>query len=369
MTSKIKVGVIFGGRSGEHEISLRSAGSIIRALDPEKYQIVPIGITRDGKWVASSDSTLLSPEELLAKADQSVALLGDPTHRGLARFNSDGMVVGTLSLDIVFPVLHGTYGEDGTIQGLLELADVPYVGCGVLASSTGMDKVIMKLLFEEAGLDGVPFLSVLRAHWEAQPDEIEAKIVAEIGFPCFVKPANLGSSVGISKAIDHASLRSALELAARYDRKLIVEQGIDAREIEVSVLGNDNPTASLPGEIVPQSADFYDYNAKYIDANGAQLLIPAALDPGQIVEIQGLAIRAFQAIDGSGLARVDFFLERGTGRMLINEINTMPGFTSISMYPKLWEASGIRYGELIDRLIALAFERHADKSRNVTSFG
>ena len=212
-------------------------------------------------------------------------------------------------------------------------------------------------------------MAVLRGDWEASPDEIEAKVIEEIGFPCFVKPANLGSSVGISKATDRATLAAALALAAKYDRKLIVEHGVDAREIEISVLGNDRPIASLPGEIVPQSAEFYDYKAKYIDAQGARLVIPAELEPGQIEEIQRLAIRAFQAIDGSGLARVDFFLERGTNRLLVNEINTMPGFTSISMYPKLWEASGIGYSELIDRLINLAVERHAEKSRNVTSYG
>jgi D-alanine-D-alanine ligase len=248
------------------------------------------------------------------------------------------------------------------------MADIPYVGCGVLASSTGMDKVIMKLLFEEAGLDGVQFISVLRAHWEAQPDEIESRIMAEIGFPCFVKPANLGSSVGISRAIDREGLRQSLALAARYDRKIIVEQGVDAREIEVSVLGNDQPVASVPGEIVTRSAGFYDYEAKYLNANGAVLVIPVDLGPEIVERIQRDAIRAFQAIDGSGLARVDFFLERSTNRLLVNEINTMPGFTSISMYPKLWEATGIGYSDLIDRLIQLAFERHADKSRNLTSY-
>ena len=369
MAKKITVGVIFGGRSGEHEISLRSAESIIKALDPEKYRVVPIAITKQGQWLTSSEATRLLPGAVMERADQAVALLGDPTLRGLTKVSQTGPGAERQSLDVVIPVLHGTYGEDGTIQGLLEMADLPYVGCGVLASSTGMDKVIMKRLFHEAGLPGVPFMAVLRGDWEASPDETEAKVIAELGFPCFVKPANLGSSVGISKATDAASLKAALALAARYDRKLIVEHGVDAREIEISVLGNDRPIASLPGEIVPQSAEFYDYKAKYIDAQGARLVIPAELEPGQIEEIQRLAIRAFQAIDGSGLARVDFFLERGTNRLLVNEINTMPGFTSISMYPKLWEASGIGYSELIDRLINLAFERHSEKSRNVTSYG
>ena len=365
---RVEVGVIFGGRSGEHEISLRSAESIIRALDRTKYHIVPIAITRDGGWMMTGDETILDPFKVMERADQPVALLGDPTRPGLACLAADRSVTTVRPLDLVFPVLHGTYGEDGTIQGLLEMADIPYVGCGVLASSTGMDKVIMKLLFEEAGLDGVQFISVLRAHWEAQPDEIESRIMAEIGFPCFVKPANLGSSVGISRAIDREGLRQSLALAARYDRKIIVEQGVDAREIEVSVLGNDQPVASVPGEIVTRSAGFYDYEAKYLNANGAVLVIPVDLGPEIVERIQRDAIRAFQAIDGSGLARVDFFLERGTNRLLVNEINTMPGFTSISMYPKLWEASGIGYSDLIDRLIQLAFERHADKSRNLTSY-
>ncbi len=364
----VRIGIIFGGRSGEHQISLRSAESVINALDQTRYEVIPIGITREGSWVIAADGQRLTPFEVMARAEQKVALLGDPTRRGLACFSSDGTIVETIPIDIIFPVLHGTYGEDGTIQGLLEMADIPYVGCGVLASSTGMDKVIMKLLFEEAGLEGVTFISVLRAHWEAQPEEIEKRIIGEIGFPCFVKPANLGSSVGISRATDQETLRKALALAARYDRKLIVEQGVDAREIEVSVLGNDQPIASLPGEIVPQSAQFYDYEAKYIHAHGADLVIPVQIEQSLISQIQEMAIRAFQAIDGSGLARVDFFLERGTDRLLINEINTMPGFTSISMYPKLWEASGVRYSDLLDRLISLAFERHAEKSRNVTTF-
>jgi D-alanine-D-alanine ligase len=249
------------------------------------------------------------------------------------------------------------------------MADVPYVGCGVLASSAGMDKVVMKRLFREAGLPIVDYTHFLRTQWEAASEEVEAKVIEEIGFPCFVKPANLGSSVGVSKATQAKELTSAIATAARYDRKLIVERGVEAREIEVSVLGNDEPVASLPGEIVPETAEFYDYKAKYIDANGARLLIPAPLTPETADEIQQLAVRAFQAIDGAGLARVDFFLERASGRVLVNEVNTMPGFTSISMYPKLWEASGLGYSELLDRLVELAIERHREKSRNVTSYG
>ncbi len=368
MSPKLRVGVIFGGRSGEHEVSLRSAESIINALDRDKYEVVPIAITKSGKWLASSEATNLLPGAVMANADQHVAIFGDPTEKGLARFTGENETGTRDKLDVIFPVLHGTYGEDGTIQGLLEMADVPYVGCGVLGSAAGMDKVVMKRLFREAGLPIVEFSHFLRSQWEADPLLIELRVAEEIGFPCFVKPANLGSSVGISKATDAKSLNDAIALAAKYDRKIIVERGVDAREIEVSVLGNDQPTASLPGEIVPQSAEFYDYQAKYISADGARLEIPANLSEAQTKEIQQLAIQAFQAVDGSGLGRVDFFLERETGKLLLNEINTMPGFTSISMYPKLWEASGLGYSQLIDRLLELAFERHSEKSRNVTSF-
>lgn len=368
MDNKLKVGIIFGGRSGEHEVSLRSAESIINALDRAKYEVVPIAITKEGRWLSSSEATRLLPSAVLAQADQHVAILGDPTERGLTYVGGKQAADERGKLDVVIPVLHGTYGEDGTIQGLLEMADVPYVGCGVLASSAGMDKVIMKRLFREAGLPIVEFVHFLRTQWEADPLLIESRIVAELGFPCFVKPANLGSSVGISKATDAKSLGEAIRLAAKFDRKLIVERGVDAREIEVSVLGNDNPQASLPGEIVPQTAAFYDYKAKYVDDKGARLVLPAEISPELTAEIQQLAVRAFQAIDGAGLARVDFFLEKDSGRLLVNEINTMPGFTSISMYPKLWEVSGIRYADLLDQLIELAFARHREKSRNQTSY-
>ena len=369
MPHKLRVGVIFGGRSGEHEVSLRSADSVIKALDPQKYEVIPIAITKQGRWLASSDATNLLPSSVIETADQQVALFGDPTERGLTRLAGDRQP-GTQpeQLDVVIPVLHGTYGEDGTIQGLLEMAHLPYVGCGVLASAAGMDKVVMKRLFREAGLPIVDYLHFLRPQWERTPEPIEARITAEIGFPCFVKPANLGSSVGVSKADDAAELKAAIALAARFDRKIIVERGVDAREIEVSVLGNDEPAASLPGEIAPASAEFYDYQAKYIDPNGARLLIPAPLSPEAKAEVQQLAIRAFQAVDGAGLARVDFFIERKSGKLLVNEINTMPGFTSISMYPKLWEASGVSYQALLDRLIELALERHREQARNATSY-
>jgi D-alanine-D-alanine ligase len=368
LPNKLRVGVIFGGRSGEHEVSLRSAESVINALDPEKYEVVPVAITKEGRWLASSEATNLLPSAVMEQADEAVALLGDPTRRGLTRFSDKRPAGGRERLDVVIPVLHGTYGEDGTIQGLLEMADIPYVGCGVLASAAGMDKVIMKRLFREAGLPIVEYAHFLRTQWESRPQEVEARVVEEIGFPCFVKPANLGSSVGISKAEDERELHAAIRLAARFDRKVIAERGVDAREIEVSILGNDEPQASVPGEIVPASAEFYDYKAKYVDPHGARLLIPAPLSAEQSDEVRRLGVRAFQAVDGSGLARVDFFLEKDTSRLLVNEINTMPGFTSISMYPKLWEASGVSYQELLDRLIGLALERHREKARSVTSY-
>ncbi len=368
MPNKLRVGVIFGGRSGEHEVSLRSAESVINALDKTKYEVIPIAITPQGKWLASSEATNLLPSSVIETADQSVAILGDPTKRGLERISSDGEQVRD-PLDVIIPILHGTYGEDGTIQGLFEMADIPYVGCGVLASACGMDKVFMKRLFHEAGLPIVEYTHFLRTQWEKDAAAIEAEVITRLGFPCFVKPANLGSSVGISKADDASELHAAIALAAKFDRKIIIECGVNAREIEVSVLGNDEPIASLPGEIATtEHAEFYDYKAKYVDPNGAKLMIPAPLSDEQIAAIQTLAIRAFQAIDGSGLARADFFLERGTNRWYVNELNTLPGFTAISMYPKMWEASGLPYAELLDRLIELAFERHREKSRNQTSY-
>jgi D-alanine-D-alanine ligase len=309
----------------------------------------------------------LLPSSVMATGDLPVAIFGDPTRQGLAKFESESNAK-TEKLDVIFPVLHGTYGEDGTIQGLLEMADVPYVGCGVLGSACGMDKVVMKRLFREAGLPIVEFVHFLRTQWEADPLRVEAGVIAEIGFPCFVKPANLGSSVGISKATDAVSLNKAIALAARFDRKIVIERGVNAREIEVSILGNDEPRASLPGEIVPESADFYDYAAKYVSADGARLVIPAQLSDELTAQIQKLGVQAFQAVDGAGLSRVDFFLEKETGALFLNEINTLPGFTSISMYPKMWEASGLSYSDLLDELIELALERHREKSRNVTSY-
>ena len=367
MKKKLRVGIIFGGRSGEHEVSLRSAESVINAIDKSKYEVVPIGITKEGRWLMSGNAAALMPQAVMESNNhQQVAILGDPTRQGLMRLGADGKGESSTPLDVVFPVLHGTYGEDGTIQGLLEMAGVPYVGCGVLASATGMDKVVMKQLFERAGLTVTPYEWFLRSSWERDPDAIIKRVSRTLGYPSFVKPANLGSSVGISKAHDKDELREAVKDAARYDRRIIVERAVVGREIEVSVLGNDHPVASLPGEILA-GHEFYDYEDKYIDT-ASRTVVPAKL-PARIAErIQRSAITAFQAIDGAGLARVDFFLERGTNRVITNEINTMPGFTSISMYAKMWEASGISYGELIDRLIALAIERHADRSRNLTSY-
>ena len=367
MKKKLRVGIIFGGRSGEHEVSLRSAESVINAIDKSKYEVVPIGITEEGRWLVSGNATALLPQAVMASdTPRQVAILGDPTRQGLMRLDADGGDASSEPLDVVFPVLHGTYGEDGTIQGLLDMAGVPYVGCGVLASATGMDKVVMKQLFERAGLAVTPYEWFLRSSWEQGPDSIIKRLGRAIGYPSFVKPANLGSSVGISKAQNKEELVEAIKDAARYDRRVIVERAVVGREIEVSVLGNDHPVASLPGEIIT-GHEFYDYNDKYID-NVSKTIVPAKLPARTIERIQRDALRAFQAIDGAGLARVDFFVERGTNRVITNEINTMPGFTSISMYAKMWDASGISYTDLIDRLIALAIERHEDRSRNLTSY-
>ena len=367
MGKKLRIGVIFGGRSGEHEVSLRSAESIINSIDKSKYEVVPIGITREGRWLTSGNATALLPAAVMgSNSQEQVAIIGDPTRQGLTRLDDGHRALSSEPLDAVFPVLHGTYGEDGTIQGLLEMAGVPYVGCGVLASSTGMDKITMKDLFRQAGLAIIEYEWFLRSSWEENPQAIVKRIGRSLGFPMFVKPANLGSSVGVSKATNKEELREAIDDAARYDRKIVVERAVDGREIEVSVLGNDEPIASLPGEIIT-GHEFYDYEDKYVDTT-SRIEVPAKLPKKTIEQIQRAAVTAFRAIDGAGLARVDFFVERGTNRVIIKEINTMPGFTSISIYPKLWEASGIPYSELIDRLIQLALERHHDKARNLTSY-
>ena len=399
---KLRVGVLFGGRSGEHEVSLLSAASVLKAIDPKKYDITPIGITKEGRWVTSTDAARLltgesasAPRTLRAgdpETTTSAAVLArgesvivppvpSETKTGaLVPFETDARTLdlhasasaSPLSLDVIFPVLHGTFGEDGTIQGLFELAGIAYVGSGVLGSATGMDKDIMKRLFAAAKLPIPKHVSFLRSEWEASPKKTIARIEAALRYPLFVKPANLGSSVGITKAHDRKELGPAIDIAAGYDRKIVVEQGSGtarrgkARELEVAVLGNDNPQASVVGEIVP-GKEFYDYEAKYL-SEGSDLIIPAKLTKKQAKEVQQMAIAAFRACDCSGLARVDFLMEPTSnagkpGRIYLNEINTMPGFTSISMYPKLWAASGIAYPELIDRLIALALERRAEKDR------
>ncbi len=363
---KMRVAVIFGGRSGEHEVSLASATSIIDNIDRSKYDVVPVGITKEGRWLLTGEPMKTLKAGYVAQGTEPALLSITSSLNGsppVVRADSGGH---HLVADVVFPVLHGPYGEDGTVQGLLELAGVPYVGAGVLASATGMDKAIMKALFVQRGVPVVNHLVLARREWERDPEGAMDRIEDSIGYPCFAKPANLGSSVGVSKARSRDELVRALAAAARYDRKILVEQGIDAREIECSVLGNDEPIASVPGEVVPCN-EFYDYRAKYVN-EGSQLLIPAPIPPETAEEVRRLSVEAFRAIDCAGMARVDFFLERGTGKLYVNEINTIPGFTKISMYPKLWEATGIPYPQLIDRLIELALERHAEKARNETSY-
>ena len=355
---RLRIGVLFGGRSGEHEVSLASAASVIRALDPEKYEAVPIGISKDGRWLVGTGSLKMLADVL--KSGDRVVLPPDPSAASLVPL---GPATGqpSVSVDVVFPVLHGTFGEDGTVQGLLELAGLPYVGAGVLASAVGMDKDVQKRLFAEAGLPIVPFLAVRRSEWEHERAAVLKAIKKKFRFPIFVKPATLGSSVGMTRVKDAHEIPAAMDLAAEFALKIIVERGVTGREIEVSVLGNDQLSASIPGEIVPHR-EYYDYRAKYLE-QGTQLLIPAKLNKKQVAIFQDYAVRAFRAIDGTGMARCDFFLERRTGKIFVNELNTIPGFTSISMYPKLWEASGLPYPKLIDRLIELAIELHRDKAR------
>ena len=391
---KIRVGILFGGRSGEHEISLLSAASVFSAINKSKYEVVPIGITKEGRWVTAADAERLlqgkfeegkhlragDPEAtpgaaVLAKGESVVVPPEPQRHGAMSPFETDASSHAltrraadrAIDVDVIFPVLHGTFGEDGTIQGLLELADMPYVGAGVLGSAAGMDKDIMKALFHASGLPIVKHVTLLRSEWEANPKTGQKLVESKLKYPVFVKPANLGSSVGISKARDRKELGPAIEEAAKFDRKIVIEQGVGgrkqkAREIECSVLGNDKPEASLPGEIVP-STEFYDYNAKYLD-EGSQLIIPAKLSKSQTKEVQRLAIGAFKAVDCSGLARVDFLMEPKSRKIYLNEINTMPGFTAISMYPKLWAASGVSYSDLIGRLIQLGLERHQEKKKN-----
>jgi D-alanine-D-alanine ligase len=355
---RLRVGVLFGGRSGEHEVSLASAASVIRGLDPDKYEAVPIGISKDGHWLVGGAAQKLLPEVL--KGGQRIVMSADPTDAALIPLDRSVSGMGQ-RLDVVFPVMHGTYGEDGTIQGLLDLAGLPFVGAGVLGSAIGMDKDVAKKLLQHAKIPVVPWVTVYRADWERDPKSIQKQIEKKFRYPVFVKPATLGSSVGMTKVHSRAELAPALDLASEFAMKILVERAVAAREIEVSVLGNHDPKASLPGEIVPHR-EFYDYTAKYLE-QGTALLIPAKLKPAQIKKIQQLAVAAFRTLELSGMARVDFFLEKKGGKLFLNEVNTIPGFTSISMYPKLWEATGIPFRDLIDRLIALALEVHAEKAR------
>jgi len=353
---RLRVGILFGGRSGEHEVSLASAASVIRGLDPDKYEALPIGITKEGHWLIGAGAQKMLPEVL--KGGQRVMMTADPTDAALVRLDGSG---GGQRLDVVFPVMHGTYGEDGTIQGLLDLAGLPFVGAGVLGSAIGMDKDVSKRLLQIAKIPVVPWIAVQRADWERHPREVQSAVEKKFKYPLFVKPATLGSSVGMTKVHSRAELAAGLNLAAEFAMKILVERCMIAREIEVSVLGNHDPQASVPGEIVTHRA-FYDYTAKYLE-EGTQLLIPAKLKPAQVKKIQHYAVAAFRALELSGMARVDFFLEKKGGKIYLNEVNTIPGFTSISMYPKLWEASGIPFRDLLDKLIALALEQHAEKAR------
>ena len=389
MAKKLRVGVVFGGRSGEHEVSLRSAASILEAIDRRKYEVVPIGIAKNGQWLGGAKA-----QSLLAGEHGRATL---PAKTG--RKHADGAVVAvakealndevaadlssldTGKLDVVFPVLHGTYGEDGTVQGMLEMAGIAYVGSGVLGSAVGMDKDAMKTMFAAAGLPIVKHVTLLRGEWHSSPRKCVARVEERLQYPVFVKPANLGSSVGISKVKTRAELGPALDEAAKFDRKIVIEEGVGgagrarvsgkARELEIAVLGNDDPIASVVGEIVPDR-EFYDYASKYDSTSTSEPVVPAKISRAESKQMREMAVRAFRACDLSGLARVDFLMEAADpkatkpAKIYLNEVNTMPGFTSISMYPKLWESSGIAYAELIDRLIQLALERHAE--RRETSF-
>src|SRR6202140_5357423 len=397
---KIRVGILFGGRSGEHEVSLLSAASVLNAIDKTKYEVVPIGITKEGRWLTAEHAERLlkgnagegaratqtqlragdpeaTPGAAVLARGASVVVPPEPARRdaGLAPFQTDANLRRAsdraINVDVIFPVLHGTFGEDGTIQGLLELADIAYVGAGVLGSSAGMDKDIMKSLFRAAGLPIVKHVTILRGQFESlskeAPKKLQKLVESKLKYPVFVKPANLGSSVGISKAHDRKELGPAIAEAAKFDRKIVIEEGVGgkknkAREIECAVLGNDDPAASIAGEIIP-CKEFYDYDAKYL-VEGSEPVIPAKLTKTEMKNVQQLAIAAFQAVDCTGLARVDFLMDPKSRKMFVNEINTMPGFTAISMYPKLWGATAVSYPELIDRLIQLGIERHEDKKRN-----
>jgi len=361
--ARMRVGVLFGGRSGEHEVSLASARSVLAALDPSRYEVFPIGITPQGEWVL-----VKGPDQLSVEKGTRVGVVPGSSARPLVSMEPEGATARPLqeSIDVAFPVLHGTYGEDGTVQGLLELLGVPYVGCGVMASALGMDKVAMRAAFQQAGLPVVAYRVLTARSWREDPAAVLSLLEQTFVYPIFVKPSNLGSSVGVSRATHRVSLDQAIQEAFRYDRKILVEQGLDCREVECGVLGNDAPEASVVGEIVPKQL-WYDYRAKY-EPGMSEVRIPAPLPPPLAREVQAQAIRAYQAIDCAGMARVDFFLARASAQLYVNEINTIPGFTATSVYPKLWEASGLSYPDLVDRLIQLALERHAERSRWVTIY-
>jgi D-alanine-D-alanine ligase len=376
---KLRVGVIYGGRSGEHEVSIASAAAVVQHLDPQPYEPIPIRIEKDGRWIiADRLPAVSSAAEVIeqTRADGAKRLGRGGREAHLVAYPGDEQIMtidrGTtpaitgLALDVVFPVLHGPYGEDGTVQGLLELANIPYVGAGVLGSAVGMDKAMAKLLFAARGLPQTPYLVVLRSEWGGSPAATLAAVSSTLGYPVFVKPANLGSSVGISKAKAESELPAAIDAAAEFDRKIVIEAAVpNAREIEVAVLGNDHPEASVPGEVVP-SREFYDYQAKYLD-DDSRIIIPAPL-PAEVADtVQQLALDVFKSLDCAGMARVDFLMDGSTSQLYVNEINTIPGFTTISMYAKMWAASGVSYPELLDRLITLARERHAEKQQLRTS--
>lgn len=362
---KTRVGVIFGGRSGEHEISVRSACTVIDQIDKNKYDVIPLAITKDGKWLKPAESLALLPAEIGRLAEESIGNIPEGTSV-IPGGNTDG----AFGLDVALPVLHGPYGEDGTIQGLLEMANIPYTGGGVLASACGMDKVVMKALFRDADLPVCKYVWFLRSEWERGSAAAIKQVEAKLGYPCFVKPANLGSSVGVSRADNAEELRAAISLAAEYDRKIIVEEALDMREIECAVMGNDEPEASLPGEYIirDEAKKFLDYTEKYAGTGNNEFVVPAPLSGELTDKVRKMAVTAFKAIDGSGLARVDFFLRNDNGMLLVNEINTMPGVTDASGFPKMWAGTGVTFAVAIDKLIDLAIERHKDKSRNKTSF-
>jgi D-alanine-D-alanine ligase len=376
---KLRVGIIYGGRSGEHEVSIASAAAVVQNLDKQRYEAIPIRIEKDGRWlIADRLPVMASAAEVIeharAHTTQRLGRGGREAHL-LAHPGDEQMMtiergatpsITGLALDVVFPVLHGPYGEDGTVQGLLELANIPYVGAGVAASAVGMDKALAKQMFAARGLPQTKYLVVLRNEWKAEAARVTKDVASTLGYPVFVKPANLGSSVGISKAKSAADLPAAIDLAAQFDRKVVIEAAVaNAREIEIAVLGNDEPDVSVPGEVIP-SREFYDYESKYLDAD-SRTIIPAALPAATVADVKRLAIEVFRAVDCAGMARVDFLMDGAAGTLFVNEINTIPGFTTISMYSKMWAASGLEYPALLDRLITLARERHAEKQQIRTS--